>query len=176
MREQKSLKPQDILVLLWLLLRPQKEESLRHLDIAYSLKISPSEAGLAINRLMKSRLITQEKIPIKAAALEFLIHGLKYVFPVEPGPVTRGVPTAHSARPLSNKLIATNDSESYVWPDPQGKARGQAIMPLYKTVPYAAKNDEKLHEFLALIDAMRVGRAREVNFAVEELKRRIKEA
>jgi hypothetical protein len=37
---------------------------------------------------------------------EFLIHGLKYVFPAYPGALVRGVPTAHSAEPLKGLLIA----------------------------------------------------------------------
>jgi hypothetical protein len=122
-----------------------------------------------------ARLITKDKIPIKASAQEFLIHGLKYVFPAEPGPMTRGLPTAHSARPISDQLRELKDVESYVWPDPQGRVRGQSIRPLYKTVPEIAKSDDRLYEFLALIDAIRVGRAREVSFAADEIKRRIKE-
>jgi len=31
--------------------------------------------------------------------MEFLEHGVRYVFPAEPGSLTRGVPTAH-AHPL----------------------------------------------------------------------------
>ena len=32
---------------------------------------------------------------------EFLIYGLKYVFPSEPGAFVRGIPTAHSAPPIA---------------------------------------------------------------------------
>ena len=46
-------------------------------------------------------------------------------------------------------------------------------MPLYKSVPEAALNDPLLHEMLALVDAIRVGSAREKKIAVEELKKRI---
>ena len=174
MREQKGLKPQDILVLLWLLVHSDREQ-VRQIDLAYALNISQSEAGLALLRLMKSQLITDRKKPIKAAVIEFLISGLKYVYPAEPGAMTRGMPTAHSAPPLANK-IQSNSDENYVWPDPQGKSRGQSITPIYKSIPYAAQGDERLYEMLALIDAIRVGRARESNIASEELKRRIKGA
>ena len=172
MREHNGLKPQDVVVLLWLTLQ---KEIVRQIDIAQALKISPSEIGLSLARLKKSRLITQEKKPIRAAVQEFVIHGLKYLFPVEPGALTRGIATAHSAPPLSEKVRAAA-GDGYVWPDAQGKIRGQAITPLYKTVPSVTKNDSALYEMLTLIDALRVGRARESSLAVEELKKRFKGA
>ncbi|NQE35973.1 hypothetical protein [Microcoleus asticus] len=101
-----------------------------------------------------------ERKILKQAVLEFLVHGLRYVFYAQPGPLSRGLPTAHSAEPLKSKLVAL-PSEVYVWPDPQGAVRGQAIAPLYRSVPQAAKNDSKLYALLSLIDAIRVGRVRE---------------
>ena len=51
--------------------------------------------------------------------------------------------------------------------------RGNSIVPLYKTVVNAVQVDSKLHELLALVDAIRLGRAREKEIAVEELRKRI---
>jgi hypothetical protein len=48
--------------------------------------------------------------------------------------------------------------------------RGQAIEPLYRSVPTAAKNDPELYVLLSLIDAIRVGRVREQRLAVKELE------
>ena len=85
--------------------------------------------------------------------------------------MVRGLATAHAAPPLNNIISAQSDL--FVWPTAKGTTRGQSIMPLYKTVPEAAIKDTKLYELLALADAIRVGRAREVNIAIEELKKRI---
>lgn len=74
--------------------------------------------------------------------------------------------------PLS-KTIVSEPYDQYVWPYADGNVRGQSVAPLYPSVPYAASRDPKLHEFLALIDALRVGRARERNLAVEEIKKRL---
>jgi hypothetical protein len=63
--------------------------------------------------------------------------------------------------------------EAYVWPYPEGKSRGQSIRPLYPTVPKAVGSDPKLHELLALVDAIRIGKARERNIAAEEIKKRM---
>ena len=45
--------------------------------------------------------------------------------------------------------------------------------PLFFNVPYAARRDQQLYELLALVDALREGRARERNLAVTELGRRL---
>ena len=45
--------------------------------------------------------------------------------------------------------------------------------PLYSSVPKACKADPKLYELLALVDAIRDGRARERKIAVKEIQSRI---
>jgi hypothetical protein len=47
--------------------------------------------------------------------------------------------------------------------------RGVAFAPLYKMAPIAALRDPVLYEQLALIDAIRDGRARERQLAEQEL-------
>ena len=84
--------------------------------------------------------------------------------------MVRGWPTSHSAPPLSKKIVS---EEQYVWPDPDGKVRGQAVEPLYYSVPHAVKNDPALYEMLALIDALRIGKAREKKLAADELNKRL---
>lgn len=49
--------------------------------------------------------------------------------------------------------------------------RGQAIAPLYRSVPQAAKNDPKLYALLSLTDAIRVSRVREQRLAASELEK-----
>jgi len=58
--------------------------------------------------------------------------------------------------------------------DPSGKGtlHGQIILPLYPSVVDAVQKDQKLHELLALIDVLRVGRARKKDIAISELKSR----
>jgi hypothetical protein len=84
--------------------------------------------------------------------------------------MVRGIATSHSASPLKEHI---QSDENYVWPSAKGVMRGQAINPLYKTLPEAALNDAKLYEMLALVDAIRVGSAREKKLAISELKKRI---
>ncbi|MFA5140657.1 MAG: hypothetical protein WC728_15620 [Elusimicrobiota bacterium] len=145
----------------------------RLVDLAQELGLSLSEVSTSLERSKRARLLDSSKKKINwPAFLEFVLHGLKYVYPAEPGAICRGVPTAHSAPPLSNEIVS-NDNDQYVWPSGDGTVRGQAIEPLYSSVPEAALRDPALHQLLALVDALRVGRARERQLASEELKRRL---
>jgi predicted transcriptional regulator len=160
------MKGQDILVLLKLLLLDGKKFQVHAL--AKELAISPSELSKSIRRSIFAGLIDPlERKCNKAAFLEFMLHGFPYVYPVKPGEITRGMPTAHSAPPLKEKILSNIE---YVWPFPEGPARGQAIRPIYRSVPLAARNDPDLHSLLALADALRVGLARERNMASEIFK------
>ncbi|MEW6207134.1 MAG: hypothetical protein AB1631_02120 [Acidobacteriota bacterium] len=70
-----------------------------------------------------------------------------------------------------NQMIAPGDEPIPVWPYPEGKKRGIALTPLYKTVPVAALRDPMLYKYLALVDAIRDGRARERRLAEQELSK-----
>lgn len=164
------MKPQDILVYLKILLWKKGRWTVAAL--AESIGLSASETHGAIQRGKKAGLFDPltEK-PVKSALEEFLLHGIRYAFPAEPGRLCRGVPTSHSAPPLAGKIVS---GEPYVWPDDNGRVRGQAIEPLYRSVPAAARKDVELYELLALIDALRVGRARERSLAAQEISKRLK--
>ena len=98
---------------------------------------------------------------------EFAVHGAKYAFPADKLPVAVGVPTSHSAPAFAG--VFAPGSDDWVWPHPNGTVRGQGVEPLHPSVPFAATQDAKLYELLALFDALRVGRARERGMAVERL-------
>jgi hypothetical protein len=171
---QPFLKPQDVVVLLKLISYGGRRPSMAMM--AMDLSISPSEVHGALKRLMDSRLVSasaQGHRPLLPAVEEFLVHGLKYAFPARRGEVTRGVVTSHAAEPLRGHFAASPDLPP-VWPDPEGTQRGVGLVPLYKTVPAAALRDSALHEMLALVDALRDGRARERKLAEKELTERIR--
>lgn len=135
--------------------------------------MSTSEVHAGLKRAIAARLMdSQRGRPIKRALEEFLIYGVKYAFPPDRGGLTRGLPTAYAAAPL-REMISQPEEPPPVWPDPEGSVRGYEFSPLYKSVPKAALKDSKLYEILALVDAIRDGRAREKEIAVRELKARI---
>ena len=101
------------------------------------------------------------------AMAEFTLHGAKYAFPGVRLPQAVGVPTSHSAPAFAGKFAP--GSSDFVWPHPNGSVRGIGVEPLHPSVPFAAMQDAKLYEMLALFDALRVGKARERNMAMERL-------
>lgn len=144
--------------------------------VANDLSLSPSEVHGAIGRLRASRLLHVPNLkdrPNISALEEFMIHGLKYVFPAEHGDVTRGIPTSYAAEPLKSEIAMSNDPPP-VWPWPEGDTRGVGLEPLYRKVPQAALRDSELYKLLTLVDAIRDGRARERKIAEQDLVRRLR--
>jgi hypothetical protein len=159
----------DVIVLLKLLL---SEQSKTYVQLSQELGISASEIHAAVRRGIEAGLIDpQSRKPMRRPLEDYLLHGVRYAFPAKLGAVSRGIPTAHATLPLSEHIHS--DDLPPVWPDPEGKVRGQTLEPLYHSAPKAAKSDPKLYELLALVDALRSGRARERKLAEDEIKKRL---
>jgi hypothetical protein len=169
------IKPQDILFLLKLIAIGKSPWAYN--SLAIELSMSPSEVHAAAKRSLKAKLaIEQDGIirPQISNLSEFLSHGIQYVFGVEKGELNRGMPTSYAAPPMNSYFVADGEPPP-VWPDSEGEVRGMSFSPLYKSAPNAAKKDSELYELLVLIDGIRGGRARERNFAREELNKRLGE-
>ena len=135
-----------------------------------------AKEGIAtVKRSVRSGLAVADPRPrpIVDALLEFLLHGARYAFPAELGGPSRGMPTSFAAPPLPAQLIVS-DALPPVWPFADGDARGSSVVPLYPSVPLAARRDAKLYTMLALLDALRLGGAREREVAARELEEEIR--
>jgi len=164
MKAHNGMRPHDIVVLLKII---SIGDTWLNKDLSESLFISSSEISESLNRSKIARLVSSDKKKVfKNALLKFIENGLGFVFPAEPGSIERGIPTAHSA-PVFKKSILSD--EIYVWPAPNGTAKGQAINPLYPNQVKAILQDENLYNMLALVDSMRVGKVREREKALELL-------
>ncbi len=167
--QQTNLKPQDIVLLLKII--AVNNNTWNQQAIAEQLGMSQSEVSESVGRCKFARLLDSSgKIVFRSSLLELIKYGIKYVFPQSPGAVVRGIVTSHSAKPLNNII---QSEEEFVWPSGKGKIRGHSIIPLYPSVVKAVETDKKLHELLALVDAIRVGKAREKEIAIQELEKRI---
>ena len=164
------MKEQDLVILLKKLTTKGSDLSIRKL--AEELGMSASSVSESLERSKQAQLVDRNKKRVNILGLqEFLIHGVAYVFPAQAGRIGRGIPTYVSASPLKEQLAANADT--YVWHHVRGTARGQQIEPLYPSVPEAALRDEELYEWLVIVDALRMGRAREKEIAINELNKRI---
>jgi len=163
------LKPQDILVLLKL---ATGVPSWTFDSLGHELGLSASAVHRSLHRAEAAGLYDLRRRKIKPAALfELLSHGIKYVFPPVWKGETRGRRTAWAALPLSRAIVPSGSPP--VWPDVSGDAWGVALEPIHPSVPDAAREDPKLSELLALVDAIRIGTVRERVLAAEELKKRL---
>lgn len=139
--------------------------------------VGKTEVNAAINRSIVVGLAKNKNsrglISVNRKGLyEFIHYGLKYVFPAKPAELTRGVPTAFAAPVLRKKLLSAGDLIP-VWPDAEASKMGLSVSPLYHSVPFAIATDERLYAYLALIDAIRIGNAREFNVASKELRKQL---
>ncbi len=184
------MKSQDIIILLKLLSLEEQEESgilgnsngssgdadpyaVRSLES--SLGISKSEVSASLGRSKSAGLATKVRgrvKPNRRNLAEFILHGLKYVFPAKAGAPQRGIPTAFAAPMLKGQLISAGE-DIHVWPHAESHERGLSIKPLFKSVPEAALKDERLYEYLALVDAVRLGNQREAGLAKERIKQKL---
>lgn len=141
--------------------------------LAAETGISKSQVSLAMARCYANGLAFTDRMTevprVNTAALgEFVVYGLKYVFPPVRGALTRGIGTAWAAPVLENAILSGGETP-LVWPDGRGNTKGQALEPIYKTVPMAVRKDPMLYNFLALTDSIRTGQAREKTAAADLL-------
>lgn len=169
MRKHNGMRPQDIAILLKIISLNGQHWQL--VGLSNSLRISISEISESLNRSRIAGLIDFHKKNIhRQNLMEFLEHGVRYVFPQQPGSMVRGIPTAHS-HPFMKKTFASE--MNYVWPDSKGEVMGLMIEPFYQKQAEGVKEDPLFYKLLALVDVIRVGKVREVKHALVELKKNI---
>ncbi len=164
------MRPQDVAILLKII--SMDSENWHLVGLSNSLRISISEISESLNRSRLASLIDYNKKKVNRQNLmEFLEHGVRYVFPQQPGSMVRGIPTAHS-HPSMQKIFISE--MNYVWPDSTGKVMGLLIEPFYPKQVEAIYEDKVYYKLLSLVDVIRVGRVREIKYAVNELKKNLK--
>lgn len=167
--KQLVLKPQDLVLAIKIAVNPERDYIL--IELASQLGMALSAVHGAIQRGEKARLVSRSGGSLRAlrpALTEFVIHGAKYAYPGELGPLSRGVPTA-IAGPTLREHFEAPDQLPPVWPDPEGIAFGPSLLPLCPSVPAACRLDARLLDALTLLDALRVGAARERELAHDAL-------
>jgi hypothetical protein len=157
-------------VVVWLKLLALGNMRKTFAQLSDELGMSASEIHGSVKRGEAAGLIDpQSRRPLRKPLEEYLVHGVRYAFPGKRGSITRGIPTSYAAPPLARHFHAVDDLPP-VWPDHEGSRRGYSLEPLFKPIGKAVKNDSKLYALLALVDAIRDGRARERKLAEEELR------
>ncbi len=152
------LKGEDIILLLKLASSPGRAWTVRDLEVATT--IPKSSVQRALERLAETDLVGRDGRTARIAQTEeFLLHGLRYVFPARLGAVTRGVPAAWGAEPLAGEVAGPAEAAP-VWPHATGQARGPGLEPLHRTALNLRVTDPELAQAVVLVDGIRAGDAR----------------
>jgi len=172
MKKHNGMRPQDVVILLKMITLRNNEWTFS--QISEHLLISESEISNAMERNKLAGLVSSDKKRVNKLALrDFLIFGIKYVFPPQPGYSDRGIATAHSAFPVNQHI--TRGIDNYVWKYYKGTKRGNTIVPLYEKIPKIIENQPDLYELLTIVDTLRIGKKREIEIAIKELDNRLNE-
>lgn len=173
---QWALKPQDLAVALKLVTLYGRRFT--YSELADWMMLSRYEVHAAAQRLVLAGLATDDDGLIRScdpAIGEFVLHGMRYTFPPVYTGDTHGVPTSYLALSMMGEVSIPDVSlnthhQVVVWPEdapqlvPQGlshdsfpprRCRGQGMLPLYPTLPFAVQGDYNLYPMVALVDALR---------------------
>jgi biotin operon repressor len=164
------LLPVDLLVVMKLAALASEPASLRQLED--ELGLSKSAVANSVQRLRELDLVkdgpSHGRRVNKLLLRDCLEHAARWIAPAHVGDFELGLPTAHSAEPFKKEM--TGDEDPVVIPLAHGPVRGRAVTPLHPLAPAAAAKDPKLYRLLAIVDALRIGRARDRQLAVAELR------
>ena len=122
--------------------------------LAVSTGISKTEVSASLNRSIEAglaKLDRRSQLPTanSKALLSFIVSGLRYVFPVKPSAIERGLITGFEAPGLEG-LLSSVAEHHYIWPDAH------------------------LYQSMALVDAIRLGAPREVAIAKQALSEHLR--
>ncbi len=147
-----------------------------HTSLAQAIGIQRSHFSESTSRLVAWRLYSSRRKVVSGPRFhEFLQSAFSWLFPVavQDG-VVRGVPVSHAGPVLQARMLAT---QPYVWPIGEESVpvdvpvvMGRAVKPIHRKVVAAALQFPRAYTILSLAEALRVGRAREINLAREALK------
>jgi hypothetical protein len=167
-----NLLPVDLLVAAKVAVGANASASVRR--IGEELGMSKSAVAYSLKRLVALDLIKEGpngRHVNRIALRDCFEHAARWIAPAKVGDFELGLPTAHTAPMLADKLLGGADP--VVMPLAHGPVRGRAVPPLHPLAPKAASADPKLHALLAIIDTFRVGRARDRQVAAAELRARL---
>lgn len=166
-----ELKPQDSLLALkyWSIRREGPGMSVR--GLAELIRISAGEVSKGTKRLVAAHLVVERAGGVYAetgALLEWLSYGVRYAYPIESVGYGRGMATSWNCPILKTEMVPP--SPAFVWPVAGGDTEGALIKPIHHSVPFAAGRDQWLYKAMALVEAIRAGKPRELAIARDSLK------
>jgi DNA-binding transcriptional MocR family regulator len=148
--------PTDIYVLAGALSSDEETWTLR--ELAARLHVDHTLVHRALKRAESAGLYRASTRQVNLANFEELtIHAARFIAPARLGELTRGVPAAWAAKPISAVIHQAENEPPPVWPSALGTVRGQALEPLHPAAIQASQDTPALAELLSIVDSLRAG-------------------
>lgn len=168
------LGPTDIYILAGVLANDRETWTLR--ELARALHVDHTLVHRVLRRAEAANLYRASSKQVNRANFEELVsHAARFIAPVQLAGLTRGVPAAWAAKPISTRVRQTNKEPPPVWPDASGSVRGQALEPLHGAAIKASQDAPALASLLSIIDSLRAGDVRVRAVASEELYKMLRQ-
>jgi len=166
--------PTDLYVLAGALSSEGEAFTLR--GLAARLYVDHTLVHRALKRVEDAGLYNETSKQVNLANFEELaIHAARFIAPARLGALTRGLPAAWAAEPISKLIHQAQGEPPPVWPSALGIARGQALAPLHPAAVQASQ-DVPLVALLAIIDSLRAGDVRVRKVAATALRNTLRRA
>lgn len=150
--------PTDLYVLAGVLSSEEEMFTLR--GLAATLHVDHTLVHRALKRAEGADLYRESSRQVNLANFEELaIHAVRFVAPARLGALTRGLPAAWAAEPISQLIHQAQSEPPPVWPSALGSVRGQALAPLHPAAVQASHH-APLARLLSIIDSLRAGDVR----------------
>jgi len=150
--------PTDLYVLAGIVSSEEKAFTLR--GLASRLHVDHTLVHRALKRAENADLYRESSRQVHSANFaELVIHAARFIAPAPLGALTRGLPAAWAAEPISGLIHQAPSEPPPVWPSALGAVRGQALEPLHQAAVQVS-HDAPLAGLLAIIDSLRAGDVR----------------
>jgi hypothetical protein len=80
--------------------------------------------------------------------------------------------TATALDAVSRELVSSAEAD-FVWPDINGMARGNSLLPIHPCLLIASRNDLVLYQIFMAVDVLRVASSREREMAIKFIRNAI---
>jgi DNA-binding MarR family transcriptional regulator len=169
------LSPTDIYILAGALADDRGGLTLR--ELAGRLHVDHTLVHRALKRAEAAGLYASSSKQVNRANFEELMtHAGRFIAPARLGELTRGMPAAWAAEPISTIIHQATGEPPPVWPDALGAVRGQALAPLHPAAVQASQDSPALASLLSIIDSLRAGDVRVRKVAANSLHEALNQA
>ena len=137
-------------------------------ELASELDASIVDIQPCIQRLVSSKLVNGDALISDIQSFkDFIVSDVNSLFPVVPGPIVHGTSTGAKSGPVFTEGLPR--FSIYTWPNPDGIEKGYEITPISPLCPFAAINDSRLRDLLAITETMRIHGKHAARWAEKEL-------